>query len=80
MRRLRVSFDSVISLHTDLEVNVADHWDLADDWITKEVGLSLACTAQQHDWWASNDNAFRLLDLPLELRRAIYQEMIRTYV
>jgi hypothetical protein len=34
----------------------------------------------QHDWWKSNGRAFRLFDLPLELRMCIYGQVTGPYV
>jgi hypothetical protein len=46
-------------------------WD--DDWVMK---LSTTQCDEQQKWWDGTSKAFRLLDLPLELREAIYLQAI----
>jgi hypothetical protein len=61
---------------TDLEVGAHDEWQSFQDW-KKEWICSLPPTAlTQQEWWAANGLAFRLLDLPAELRLAIYEQAI----
>jgi hypothetical protein len=68
---------------SDLQVGARDEWQAFQDW--EEDWISTLYTpvltqqgwwSRQQDWWAVNGLTFRLLDLPAELRIAVYEQAI----
>jgi hypothetical protein len=60
----------------ELEVGKCEDWKPCLDWLASTLNSHpVDRDPTQQDWWASNGLAYRLLDLPLELRECIYRHV-----
>jgi hypothetical protein len=65
----------------ELEAGKCEDWKPCLDWLASTLDSHpVNREPTQQDWWASNGLAFRLLDLPLELRECIYRHVTGTYL
>ena len=73
---------SVSAFLSNLEICHSGQWHPFEHWLTEKlatVHVPIHNYSQQR-WWQRNGRAFRLLDLPLEIRSMIYGHVIGPYV
>jgi hypothetical protein len=73
---------SVAAFLNDLEIGHLGEWTPFEHWLTKKLA-TLPLPKRSNDqrrWCQRNGLAFRLLNLPLELRSMIYGHIIGSYI
>lgn len=79
---LALTCGPVASLLSDLEIGLSDQWNSFEHWLKGKLATlpPRAFDNDQQCWWQANGRAFRLLNLPFELRSMIYGHIIGYYL
>ena len=72
----------VATLLSDVEIGLSYQWVSFGNWLTAKLATlpPRAVDNSQQCWWQANGRAFRLLDLPFELRSMIYRQLLGLYI